>query len=166
MNSRPPVRARRRQRLDGEPACRTADPALFFPPDSEGGESWESGRAKALCRACPVQGACLALAVRSGESHGIWGGTMPGERRRMWEKAERLGAVRPLVIRLLAGREVRVEVGDRDAVVYHLISGGWSVERVGKALGLGPAVVLEAYTRSRKVARLAVALGGEVRRTA
>ena len=36
---------------------------------------------KAICRACPVQVACLTYALDAGEAHGIWGGLSADERR-------------------------------------------------------------------------------------
>lgn len=51
--------------------CRASDPELFFaeaPADVE--------RAKSLCQACPVRGACLAGALRRGEPWGVWGGEL------------------------------------------------------------------------------------------
>ena len=49
--------------------CRSTDGDLWFaesPHDVE--------RAKALCRTCPVRGACLASALCRGEPWGVWGG--------------------------------------------------------------------------------------------
>lgn len=40
-------------------------------------------RAKAVCRACPVQAECLAFAMSTGPHDGIWGATTPYERRRL-----------------------------------------------------------------------------------
>lgn len=40
-------------------------------------------RAKAVCRACPVQAECLRYALSCGPLDGIWGGTTPYERRRL-----------------------------------------------------------------------------------
>lgn len=37
----------------------------------------------ALCRTCPVLGACLAWALQAGDLHGVWGGTTARERRAM-----------------------------------------------------------------------------------
>lgn len=44
-------------------------------------------RAKALCAGCPVRDDCLAFAIESNQSQGVWGGQGPGERaklRRLW----------------------------------------------------------------------------------
>ena len=59
-------------------ACRGIDPDLFFP---ERGES--TREAKAVCKTCPVEAACLEFALRNGEKFGIWGGMSERERRRI-----------------------------------------------------------------------------------
>ncbi len=44
-------------------------------------------RAKALCASCPVLDDCLAFALETNQTDGIWGGTTPQERvrfRRRW----------------------------------------------------------------------------------
>jgi Transcription factor WhiB len=51
------------------PACRGADPALFFPaPGDDGAE------ALAICARCPVRSECYARARANREPGGIWGG--------------------------------------------------------------------------------------------
>ena len=40
-------------------------------------------RAKAVCRACPVNAECLSFALKTGPHDGIWAGTSPYERRRL-----------------------------------------------------------------------------------
>lgn len=42
----------------------------------------EQKRAKSMCFDCPFQLDCLAEAVKRNEKYGIWGGTLPAERRR------------------------------------------------------------------------------------
>ncbi len=59
-------------------ACLRFDPDLFFPQAAE-----DPGPALAVCRSCPVQGACLAAALTVGECDGVWGATTPEERRKM-----------------------------------------------------------------------------------
>ncbi|GID15190.1 hypothetical protein Aru02nite_60790 [Actinocatenispora rupis] len=58
--------------------CQTVDPETFFPAPSEPADV-----ALALCRACDVQGSCLAWALDQGDCNGVWGGTTPRERRAM-----------------------------------------------------------------------------------
>ena len=38
-------------------------------------------KAKALCARCPVRRECLSYALKRNEDHGIWGGTLPSERK-------------------------------------------------------------------------------------
>jgi hypothetical protein len=59
-------------------ACRDGDPSDFFP--EKGGTA---ERARAVCRECPVRQACLQWAVDTGEEHGVYGGMVPGDRRRI-----------------------------------------------------------------------------------
>ena len=51
---------------------------MFFPATPQ-----EEAEAVALCATCPVRAQCLEYALRNKESHGIWGGTTPEERRRI-----------------------------------------------------------------------------------
>lgn len=55
--------------------CRDADPELFFPS----AEDRASGRAIAICRACPVVRECLEWALEHCE-YGVWGGTTTRQR--------------------------------------------------------------------------------------
>lgn len=70
-------------------ACRDKDPELFFPPDEGQGldeaaaVQEQVAAARQVCRLCPVQRECLAWALDSGQDHGIWAATTPGERRLM-----------------------------------------------------------------------------------
>ncbi|GAA2515562.1 hypothetical protein GCM10010201_09950 [Pilimelia columellifera subsp. columellifera] len=72
--------AQRREDTGWRPlgACRQTDPDLFFPAPNE-----PATAALAVCGACPVQGACLAWALDVGDTHGVWGGTTPRDRRAM-----------------------------------------------------------------------------------
>lgn len=58
--------------------CGQPDAPNMFPADND-----TKGRraAKALCDRCPVRKRCLDDALSRGESHGIWGGLDPDERR-------------------------------------------------------------------------------------
>ena len=66
-----------------EANCKGADADLFFP---ERGAS--TRKAKAICRACTVQGECLEYAVQNSEKFGIWGGLSERERRRVKRQRE------------------------------------------------------------------------------
>ena len=41
------------------------------------------GRAKEICRTCPVKAPCLDYAVKIKEPHGIWGGLNEAERKQL-----------------------------------------------------------------------------------
>ena len=61
-------------------ACRSADPDLFFPISDSGPALEQAAQAKAICATCRVRRECLAFALRTGQVHGIWGGTTEDER--------------------------------------------------------------------------------------
>jgi WhiB family transcriptional regulator, redox-sensing transcriptional regulator len=56
--------------------CAQTDPETFFPE-----RGTPTTPAKRICRACPVQDACLEYALVHDERFGVWGGTSPIERR-------------------------------------------------------------------------------------
>ncbi|QSB15690.1 WhiB family transcriptional regulator [Natronosporangium hydrolyticum] len=99
-------------------ACQHVDPETFFPAPSEPADA-----AVAMCRPCPVQGACLAWALQAGDLHGVWGGTTARERRAMavvWHSEEQgspapeLPANQPVVATAAAAGPVLAEsVGRR-----------------------------------------------------
>jgi WhiB family redox-sensing transcriptional regulator len=61
-------------------ACVGADPDLFFPVGSTGPALEEIAAAKRVCARCPVISECLAWALGSGQTSGVWGGTCEEER--------------------------------------------------------------------------------------
>ena len=72
---------------DARAACKGLSSDLFFPQDEQA-----ETEAKAICRSCPVEEACLehALAVR--EKEGIWGGATERERRSIIRRRRRAAA--------------------------------------------------------------------------
>ncbi|WP_157246703.1 WhiB family transcriptional regulator [Nonomuraea typhae] len=62
-------------------ACLDVDPELFFPVSPARRGAAETERAKAVCGGCAVREPCLAFALDTGQAHGVWGGTDPGQRR-------------------------------------------------------------------------------------
>lgn len=68
-------------------ACRNEDTEIFFP---EPGEQGKISAAKAICRRCPVQTACLQHALDTDEPHGIMGGLGPRGRIRLKKGANAL----------------------------------------------------------------------------
>lgn len=63
-------------------ACQE-DPELFFPVAEEGSDAFaaQAARAVAVCEGCPFREECREFAVRSGQEFGVWGGSLPSERR-------------------------------------------------------------------------------------
>lgn len=70
------------QAWQGDGACRTLPPDLFFHPEGERGASRRarSDRAKAICLTCPVLQMCRRHALTVREPYGIWGGLGEDER--------------------------------------------------------------------------------------
>ena len=72
--------------------CAETDPDLFFAMEfttEQRYASYESSTAaKALCAACPLTLQCLMTALENKEEYGIWGGSMPRQRRQIKTKAQ------------------------------------------------------------------------------
>jgi WhiB family transcriptional regulator, redox-sensing transcriptional regulator len=64
-------------------ACRDTDPDLFFPVGTTGPAIEQIEAAKAVCRECEAQTACLEFALATNQESGIWGGTSEEERRKL-----------------------------------------------------------------------------------
>ena len=64
-------------------ACRDTDPDLFFPVGTTGPAIEQIESAKAVCRQCEAQTACLKFALATNQESGIWGGTSEEERRKL-----------------------------------------------------------------------------------
>jgi WhiB family transcriptional regulator, redox-sensing transcriptional regulator len=67
---------------DSENVPCTKSPELFFPEDipDKTMREYATLAAKSLCHTCPLFEECFEYATTSGEPHGIWAGTLPGER--------------------------------------------------------------------------------------
>lgn len=64
-------------------ACLGSDVSFFPSPEDVRGIA----KAKSICATCPVEDDCLAYAIATNQSEGIWGATTPKERaklRRRW----------------------------------------------------------------------------------
>jgi WhiB family transcriptional regulator, redox-sensing transcriptional regulator len=64
-------------------ACLSADPDLFFPIATGTAAVAQIRKAQVICADCQVRPECFEFAMRSGESHGVWGGTTPEDRIRL-----------------------------------------------------------------------------------
>jgi len=76
-----------REALDatGPVACQTADAEAWWP-DSKDAYGPAARMAVEACRRCAAAEPCLAYAIAADHRYGIWGGTLPQERRAMrWE---------------------------------------------------------------------------------
>lgn len=74
-------------------ACRDyPEPDDFFSNGSGPLASDGYLRALAVCADCTVRVECLEDALRHTEQHGIWGGFLPDERRKLKRARERKGA--------------------------------------------------------------------------
>ena len=61
-------------------ACRDVDPEIFFPERGH-----DARAAKAVCARCPVASECLAYALKDEDAYhwGVWGNSVPKERRKL-----------------------------------------------------------------------------------
>jgi WhiB family redox-sensing transcriptional regulator len=70
-------------------ACRTVDPELFFPVGVTGPAVAQTRAAKTICGRCPAQERCLAYALDTGQTAGIWGGCDENERLSLYRRQRR-----------------------------------------------------------------------------
>ena len=63
--------------------CLGVDPDLFFPVGTTGPAIEQIENAKAVCRQCEAQAACLEYALTTNQDSGVWGGTSEEERRQL-----------------------------------------------------------------------------------
>jgi hypothetical protein len=70
----------------GPVPCQTVQAEAWWPDRKQFG-SPATALALEGCYRCPVADACLAFALAAGERQGIWGGTLPDQRRLMRRRA-------------------------------------------------------------------------------
>ncbi|MFI1398177.1 WhiB family transcriptional regulator [Streptomyces sp. NPDC020681] len=133
------------------PACHGANPRIFFPAHEVPLGEREIREAKNICSRCPVREDCLALAIQSGETDGVWGGTTPAERRSIRLQLRRFNGTKNLVEALARGHEEHVRPVDRPAVVVQLLQLGWDVRQVAKALSITPFDVAGARAQGAQI---------------
>lgn len=61
-------------------ACSSYPSEMFFPPNDAPAAV---RAAKVVCASCPVREECLAFAMDTVQTDGVWGGMDAGERRRL-----------------------------------------------------------------------------------
>ncbi|MEV0175498.1 WhiB family transcriptional regulator [Streptomyces sp. NPDC050803] len=66
-------------------ACRGMSSSNFFSPPGERGRARRDReeRARRVCGRCEVRDMCAAMALRHGETYGVWGGLSDTDRRRL-----------------------------------------------------------------------------------
>lgn len=74
-------------------ACKGLPTSMFFPP--KGGCTKTVRTAKAICNNCEVKTDCLNFALDNLMPYGIWGGTLPKERRHL-RAARKYNATKPV----------------------------------------------------------------------
>ena len=70
----------------GAVPCRTSDPEAWWPDKRETG-TFETRMAVDACSICGARDACLSYALAADEADGMWGGTLPDERRQLQREA-------------------------------------------------------------------------------
>lgn len=90
--------------------CRSVDPELFFPPDSERGpvRQRRESEAKQHCASCPVLARCREHALMVQEPYGVWGGLTPRERDRILNPHQKPVLMRAPRQRVVHGAASRV----------------------------------------------------------
>ncbi len=89
-------------------ACQDIDTNLFFPVGLTGTAIDQTNRAKAVCRSCSAQPACLEFALRTNQDHGVWGAHTEEERRAL-RRARRAAARRALAAERAAAERAAAE---------------------------------------------------------
>ena len=64
----------------GPVPCQTSDPGAWWPKRND---DLPTRIALNACSSCDARRACLEYALAAGEEGGIWGGTLPEERRKL-----------------------------------------------------------------------------------
>jgi WhiB family redox-sensing transcriptional regulator len=64
-------------------ACAEMDPTAFFPAGTATQVARQAEVAKRACRSCASTAACLAWAMETNQTLGIWGGKDEAERRQL-----------------------------------------------------------------------------------
>lgn len=65
-------------------ACYGGNTNLFFPTKEDHSScSLQIAMSRLICVTCPVRIDCLKFALENNEKHGIWGGIVPRDRRKL-----------------------------------------------------------------------------------
>ena len=84
----------------GDAMCGRLPKSTFFDYNSLGLKKKEKERrvkvAMSACNACPVRSQCYEFAVLNNEPYGIWAGTFPEDRRKLFASFRKTGILEPL----------------------------------------------------------------------
>lgn len=83
----------------GKATCATLPKSLFFDYNSSTPTFKKKDRlefAISTCEMCPVRSECYEFAVLNNEPHGIWAGTLPKERKKLYDEYVKTGTLKPL----------------------------------------------------------------------
>lgn len=67
--------------------CVGCDPGLFFPE-----RNGSKDPALQVCAGCPVVNTCREHAFYHHENYGVWGGTTPRQRQKIWREQRKQAA--------------------------------------------------------------------------
>jgi WhiB family redox-sensing transcriptional regulator len=110
-------------------ACRGTDPDLFFPDRGESADP-----ARQICARCPARQPCLAYALDTGITHGIWGGLTERERR------------------VLRAPRQRASRRERDRAIAAADAAGYTRQEIVRTFGLSRTSVSRILLRAADVA--------------
>jgi|tagenome__1003787_1003787.scaffolds.fasta_scaffold20568822_1 WhiB family redox-sensing transcriptional regulator len=91
-------------------ACRSEHPELFFANGTTELARRHLAEAKSVCYRCPVTGACLAWALKTGQLYGVWGGLSEDERHELQRRGSRISARAHLTL-IAAPDEALIDIG-------------------------------------------------------
>jgi WhiB family transcriptional regulator, redox-sensing transcriptional regulator len=84
----------------GQAMCGRLPKSTFFDYNSLGLKKKEKERrikvAMSACNACPVRIKCYEFSVLNNEPYGIWAGTFPEDRRKLFASFRKTGILEPL----------------------------------------------------------------------
>lgn len=115
------------------------DPELFFPISNEV-MSEDLPILRAICDSCVHQAECAKYAIDNHEAHGIWGGTTPAQRERIWKETNSNKE---------SSRRTRVLTLAEQA--YTLRSQGWSWESIASRIGVSSEYAERLSYRHKKI---------------
>jgi WhiB family redox-sensing transcriptional regulator len=119
--------------------CAQTDPELFYADGMGGAVHYRTVDAKKVCTRCPLQTACLAWALDTEQSYGVWGGATEDERRLMRRQGAS-GASSD-------GEAKTQRCLDRQVWIEEQVRAGMGQRELAKRLGVSRATLCRAIAR-------------------